>query len=127
MKTPEQMAEEWVKYQWPEGCQASFLAGYKAAKLDSMRPTTDVVGDALSAEAIQCAQRLLGPKPSHYAIFTPPEDSDTPDLQEQIEALQEYMTVAQRKIMALEEQVESLRCDLLVAVVELRKIAKETE
>lgn len=34
-KTPEEMAEEWVKYEFPEGgecCGVSFLAGYRAAK-----------------------------------------------------------------------------------------------
>ena len=35
MKTPEEMAKEWVKYEFPEGgecCGVSFLAGYRAAK-----------------------------------------------------------------------------------------------
>lgn len=34
-KAPEEMAQEWVKYESPEGgecCGVSFLAGYKAAK-----------------------------------------------------------------------------------------------
>ena len=52
-----------------------------------------------------------------------PDSSDGPDLQGQVESLQQYMDVAQRKIMGLEGQVESLRCDLrvLVSVIELMR------
>lgn len=35
MKTVEELAEDWVKYDFPDGgecCEVSFLAGYKAAK-----------------------------------------------------------------------------------------------
>ena len=116
-KTPEEMAEEYRKdrliqanQDYQDGFMHGYCAGYKAATLESMRPKTDAVGDALSAEAIQCAQRLLGPKPSHYTIFAPSnsEGADTPDLQEQVEALQQYMNVVQRKIMALQANVEFL-------------------
>lgn len=114
-KTPEQMAQEYAVKQHQGGWEVAaskdgFLAGYKAAKLESMRPVTDTVGDALSADAIQCARRLLGPKPTHYAIFTPSNtpDPEEPDTQEQLEALQQYMTVAQQKIMALQHNVDFL-------------------
>lgn len=106
MKTPEQMAKEYGDYFMPgEDNKAytplikeiAFLAGYKAAKLEGMRPKTDVIGDALNSSAARHAVALLKDG-----------DSDTPDLQEQIEALQQYMTVAQRKIMSLQANVEFL-------------------
>lgn len=103
----EQMAKEYSEYldeashDYRQGAYEGFLAGYKAAKLDSMRPKTDVIGDALNSSAARHAVALLGDKPSN-------DDSDTPDLQEQIEALQQYMTVAQRKIMSLQANVEFL-------------------
>lgn len=74
-------------------------------ELDGMKPTTDTVSAAWSAETIQCAQRLLGPKPTHYAIF----DSDPEvSLEERTEALEQYMNVAQMKIMALQSNVDFL-------------------
>jgi hypothetical protein len=39
-KTPEEMAEAWMKYEFPEGgecCQISFLAGYTIARLESAK------------------------------------------------------------------------------------------
>ena len=106
MKTPEEMAEQYARENWGSGWEHdasidAFLAGYKAAKLESMRPKTDVIGDALNNSAARHAVALLGDKPSN-------DDSDTPDLQEQVEALQQYMNVAQRKIMALQANVEFL-------------------
>lgn len=106
MKTPEEMAEQYARENWGSGWEHdasidAFLAGYKAAKLESMRPKTDVIGDALNSSAARHAVALLGDKPSN-------DDCDTPDLQEQIEALQQYMAVAQRKIMALQANVEFL-------------------
>lgn len=89
MKTPEQMAKEYGDYFMPgEDNKAytplikeiAFLAGYKAAK-----------------------DEMNSPKNSDSS-----DNSDTPDLQEQIEALQQYMTVAQRKIMALQSNVNLL-------------------
>lgn len=102
MKTPEEMAEEYCEdHDECEHARNAFLAGYKAAKLESMRPKTDVIGDALNSSAARHAVALLGDKPSN-------DDCDTPDLQEQVEALQQYMTVVQRKIMALQANVEFL-------------------
>lgn len=48
-----------------------FLAGYKAAKLEGMRPKTDVIGDALNSSAARHAVALLGDKP-----INPPMPSD---------------------------------------------------
>ena len=106
MKTPEEMAEEYAKEHhiggWEyEASIPAWLAGYKAAKLESMRPKTDVIGDALNSSAARHAVALLGDKPSN-------DDCDSPDLQEQVEALQQYMAVAQRKIMALQANVDFL-------------------
>lgn len=49
-KAPEEMAEEWVKYDFPDGgecCEVSFLAGYKAAQ-DQFRSTLGGAGDKLT-------------------------------------------------------------------------------
>lgn len=83
MKTPEQMAEEWMLIatigfvSTPIPLKSAFLAGYQAA--------------------------MNSPENSDSS-----DDSDTPDLQEQLEALHQYMTVAQRKIMVLQANVEFL-------------------
>lgn len=105
-KTPEEMAEQYARENWGSGWEHdasidAFLAGYKAAELESMRPKTDVIGDALNSSAARHAVALLGDKPSN-------DDCDGPDLQEQVEALQQYMAVAQRKIMALQANVDFL-------------------
>lgn len=118
-KTVLQLADEWIvgfldrqqgqTFTIGEVCRIAFQAGYVSREQKEWN-SKDAVGDALSVDAIQCAQRLLGPKPSHYAIFAPEnsDDADGPDLQEQLEALQQYMTVAQQKIMALQSNVEFL-------------------
>lgn len=70
MKTPEEMAIEWLKEEygdtsnWTYAAQEmsldAFYAGYQAAKLESMMPKTDIVGDALNSSAARHAVALLG-------------------------------------------------------------------
>lgn len=72
MKTPEQMAEEYCEdHDECEHARNAFLAGYEAAKLEGMRPKTDVIGDALNSSAARHAVALLGDKP-----INPPIPSD---------------------------------------------------
>ena len=94
MKTPEEMAEEYAKdntvAKWEyDISKGSFLAGYRQAKVQD------------KAEWDAAHERMI-------AEYEESDSSDTPDLQEQVEALQAYMTVAQRKIMALQANVEFL-------------------
>ena len=81
-KTPEELAEE-----------------YAVTKTDSVFYRGSL-SDAFLA-GYQAA--MNSPKNSDSS-----DDSDGPDLQEQVEALHQYMTVAQRKIMVLQANVEFL-------------------
>lgn len=82
MKTPEEMAKE-----------------YAATKTDSI-----FYRGSLSDAFLAGYQAAMNSSNNSNSS----DDSDTPDLQEQVEALQAYMTVAQRKIMALQANVEFL-------------------
>jgi predicted RNase H-like nuclease (RuvC/YqgF family) len=101
-KTPEQMAEEYAKEHHMGGWEyeasiPAWLAGYQAAKSED-KAKWDAAHERMVAE-----YEANSPKNSNSS-----DDSDTPDLQEQVEALQAYMTVAQRKIMVLQANVEFL-------------------
>lgn len=66
MKTPEEMAEEYVNTNgsgnetYEHGLREGYIAGYQAAKLESMRPKTDIIGDALNSSFAHHAIALLG-------------------------------------------------------------------
>lgn len=112
MKTPEDKAREYLQPIWndadrryggywaengPQITYDAFLRGYHLAKREE-KEQWDAAHERMVAE-----YQTNSPKNSNSS-----DDSDTPDLQEQIEALQQYMTVAQRKIMALQANVEFL-------------------
>jgi hypothetical protein len=102
MKTPEQLAEEYAATKtdsvfYRGSLSDAFLAGYQAAKSED-KAEWDAAHERMVAE-----YEANSPNNSNSS-----DDSDTPDLQEQVEALQQYMTVAQRKIMALQANVEFL-------------------
>ena len=101
-KTPEQMAEEYAKEHHMGGWEyeasiPAWLAGYQAAKSED-KAEWDAAHERMVAE-----YEANSPNNSNSS-----DDSDGPDLQEQVEALQAYMAVAQRKIMALQANVEFL-------------------
>ena len=113
-----QLADEWIvgfldrqqgqSFTVGEICRIAFQAGYRTRANEKFEDT---------AEAYQQGKWM------ETNSLENSDSSDAPDLQEQVEALQQYMTVSQRKIIGLEGQVESLRCDLrlLVSVVELMR------
>ena len=87
VKTPEQMAEE-----------------YRIWVLENDHREVEKPGGHLSI-AFLAGYKAAKNSPENSDSS---DDSDTPDLQEQLEALHQYMTVAQRKIMALQANVEFL-------------------
>ena len=112
-KTPEQMAEEEADrierqailcvslLAMNDGeyfaAKKAYKAGYQAAKSED-KAEWDAAHERMVAEYEANSSNSSNSS----------DDSDTPDLQEQIEALQQYMTVAQRKIMALQGNVDFL-------------------
>jgi len=98
-----QLADEWVvgfldrqqgqSFTVGEICRVAFQAGYRTRVNEKFEDL---------AEAYQQGKWM------ETNSLENSNSSDTPDLQEQIEALQQYMTVAQRKIMALQANVEFL-------------------
>lgn len=98
-----QLADEWIvgfldrqqgqSFTVGEICRVAFQAGYRTRVNEKFEDT---------AEAYQQGKWM------ETNSLENSDSSDTPDLQEQIEALQQYMTVAQRKIMALQANVDLL-------------------
>jgi hypothetical protein len=101
-KTPLELADEHVEKLWGDGgtefermtCEQDFLAGYEAAKREE-KEQWDAAHERMVAEYETNSSKNS-------------DSSEGPDLQEQVEALHQYMTVAQRKIMALQANVEFL-------------------
>ena len=98
-----QLADEWIvgfldrqqgqTFTVGEVCRVAFQAGYRTRVLEKFEETADAYQQGGWIEANSSNNS---------------NSSDSPDLQEQIEALQQYMAVAQRKIMALQANVEFL-------------------
>ena len=84
-KTPEEMAEEYcykVPISWFDRLFISleeirigaFKSGYQAAQLESIRPKTDIVGDALNSSAARHAVALLA---DASKVMNSPEKQDS--------------------------------------------------
>ena len=115
-----QLADEWIvgfldrqqgqNFTVSEVCRVAFQAGYRTRVLERWDYNDAVaVVDKTATDRISKLSKIFPKAPSNSSKNSnSSDDSDTPDLQEQIEALQQYMTVAQRKIMALQANVEFL-------------------
>lgn len=126
-----QLADEWIvgfldrqqgqTFTVGEVCRIAFQAGYRTRVLEKFEETAEAyqrgkwvedavaVVDNTATERISKLSKIFPKAPSNSPKNSDSsDDSDAPDLQEQIEALQQYMAVAQRKIMALQANVEFL-------------------